>query len=291
MNKHNVKNCLDKCNIGYLIKGHVKVLLQALTNDYPEYNFRLQTTKCLNTAVMLVLFLVGKRGLALANACDTREVIKRNNDGVDNNNDVVQALKTQLFSKKEKKRTIYYILLSDGHFEKQGQSTNVYFPGHVFVLEKVWDSMNKKHFFNFYQSYINRYDLKQHVKHNKGLELSFEKATLLIDNLEHVLSSPLWDNESAKRWKDVTFVDTPEFLNSKSHNKFFLCFRKAKSDICLRNIERYVKAKLRTLKNITSENSHTIYGNKDLYENPAMAFTNGQMKDNLQIILNDINQK
>jgi hypothetical protein len=285
----NKARCNTRCNIGNIIKQHVVALVQMLTNDYPEYNFRLQTTKCLNTAVMLVLFFLGKKGLSLASACDTREVIRRNKIGIDKNATILNSLKLQLFSHREKKRTIYYILLSDGYFPtKQDSSTTVYFPGHVFVLEKIWHLKDKKHYFNFYQSYINQYDLKQHIANNKGLELSLEKTKQLIENLEYVLSSTTWDVESIKRWKDMTFVDTPELLNSKSHENFFLCFRKAKSDECLGRIKFYVGQKLKLLKSIPSDKCDDVYGNKELYEESSIALTNRKMKLDLERLLKKI---
>jgi hypothetical protein len=38
----------------------------------------------------------------------------------------------------------------------------LFFPGHVFILEKI-PSKDEPYFY-FYQSYINNYDLKDHIK-------------------------------------------------------------------------------------------------------------------------------
>ena len=70
------RSCTKYCDLGYVIKDHVKLLMQLLTNDLPQFNFKLQSTKCLNTAIMLLQFLIGEKSQGIADACDTRAVIK-----------------------------------------------------------------------------------------------------------------------------------------------------------------------------------------------------------------------
>jgi hypothetical protein len=48
------------------------------------------------------------------------------------------------------------------NFHMQILVKNPAFPGHVFILEKIPSKMS--HISIFYQSYINNYDLKDHIK-------------------------------------------------------------------------------------------------------------------------------
>lgn len=289
-----------RCDLGYIIKDHIKCVFQLLTNELPQYNFRLQTTKCLNTAVMLMFFFLGERGLKMAEECDTRSVIARHESNLENNADITKELKSQLFSKREKARTVYYILLSDGYFPKPlGTQTapstpeQVYFPGHVFVLEKIWDESKQEHYFYFYQSYINQYTLQGHVEHNKGLRISHKRATELLTDLEQVLTSPTWSANNVQKWYDMTFASSETLKDSHSRNRFFLCFRKAKTNVCLGKLKKYlvdVSRKLDTL--ITSNPSlqGSVYGNPDLYSQDSLPLTNGEMQQQVKLLLAKINK-
>lgn len=279
-----------RCDIGYLIKDHMTCIVQLLTNDLPEYNFRLQTTKCLNTAVLLMNFLLGKQGLKMADSCDTKKVIERHQSGKETNAVIIDALRKQLMSTREKSRTLYYVLLSDGYFPKA--DTSVYFPGHVFVLEKVWDAAHQTHFYYFYQSYINQYTLNGHIERNKGLQISKQRVQHLIKDVETVLMSRTWTEENVKRWFDLTFTDSVNFKDSQSNGKFFLCFRKARVTTCLGRLEKYLTQKLVALRKMEKmekmENLDDVYGNASLYDQNAIPLSNQSMLDEIQILLRKI---
>lgn len=286
------KNNIDcRCDLGYIIKDNIQMLMQLLTNDLPQFNFRLQTTKCLNTAVMLVQFLVGDKGLKMANNCDTRAVISRHTEGLDTNEGIIADLRQQLFSKREKKRTLYYILLSDGHFPTLKDTTNSpkYFPGHVFILEKIWNTTSKDLSYYFYQSYINKYTLREHIAMNKGLLISEARAKELMDHLEKVLKAETWSSDNVKRWYDMTFADSSSLLDSNSKQRFFLCFRKAKTSVCLEKLEKYLKKHERILNKISVTEREDIYGDKNLYDDPSQALSNGEVLKQLKKLLGRIN--
>jgi hypothetical protein len=235
-------------------------------------------------------FLLGDKGIQIANACDTREVIARHTRGQEDNNVILAQLTKQLFSKREKSRTLYYILLSDGYFEKDLLTQSKYFPGHVFILEKIYDSDINDHIFFFYQSYINQYTLSEHIKMNKGLKVSKSRAQQLINDLTHVMTSNTWDKDNVRRWYDMTFADSSDLLNSKSQQKFFLCFRKAKTTTCLQRLEKYLKSKQQILLSKVQEGkADDVYGDVTLYDNTIKPLTNKQMLVSTQALLSKIN--
>jgi hypothetical protein len=286
--------CNTYCNIGYVIQHHVKCVMQLLTNDIPQFNFRLQTTKCLNTAIMLMQFLLGEKGLHIADACDTRAVISRHTTGVETNKQILLELQKQLFSKREKARTLYYVLLSDGYFPDANATDATddqkYFPGHVFILEKVYDTLKRKHYFYFYQSYINKYSLSEHIEMNKGLKISGSRAQELINDLTGVLTAPSWSQENVRKWYDMTFADSTDLLDSQSKDKFFLCFRKAKTNTCLGKLRSYLNMKHKSLSKIDEKNMDDVYGNPNLYDNDIAPLSNKGMITEIESLLYKIHK-
>lgn len=281
------KKCRE-CNLGYVIKDHIKLLIQLLTNILPQYNFRLQTTKCLNTAIMLMVFLLGEKALYIADYCDTRATIDRHQNGEDDNTVIINNLKKQLFSKKEKSRILYYILLTDGYFPKNSKQENIYFPGHVFILEKIWDNEKKEHYFYFFQSYINQYTLEQHIQQNKGLKISFDKAVKLIDNLDNILHSENWSNKNVLEWNEITFTNSSQFLDTNSRNKFYLCFKKAKITSCYRVLLSNLKRVRKVLEVMAENKENEIYGDATMYEDGSQPLTNKQVKEEVNILIEKI---
>lgn len=268
-----------------IISQHVTALMQVMTNDFPEYNMRLITTKCLNTGIMIAFSLLGRKGLDMVDQCDSNRVTQRHNAGYDNNQVIIKELKQQLSSKRETKSKMYYVLLSDGYFQRDTQLTK-YFPGHVVIIEKHFDPIDKQHFFRFHQSYINKYNFKQYNSMvNK--KLTMENINNIIEGLEQVLTSSVWRKSSVKIWTKLTNVDTSELLNTVSKNRFFLCFRKAEMNRCVSALSKYLKAKLRDLKRLPPD---AIYGNTSQYSDPSIALTNSQIVQDFMMLLNKIEQ-
>lgn len=284
------KQSCPRCDLGYVIKDYIKPIIQILTNEIPQFNFRLQTTKCLNTAVMLMIFLAGKQGLDIASYCDTREVAKRHQSGQDDNKIIMQSLKKQILSKKEKSRTLYYILLTDGYFPKSAsQPSNVYFPGHVLILEKLWDEQKQEHYFYFYQSYINQYTLQQHIELNRGLRIDYNKTKQIINNLHHILHSKEWQEDNVTKWKEITFTNSSNFMNTLSKGNFFLCFKKVRTNVCYKYLLAYLKKVNTNLNNQPTEDENKIYGDVSLYDTDASPLTNKQMKESVASLMSKIN--
>lgn len=289
MNKYQF-DC-KKCDIGYILKNYIKPLIQTLTNDIKSYYMRLLTTKCLNTAVMLAVFMVGKkRALQLSNYCDTEATRKRHMDGKDQNYNIINTLRADVFTMKTNHRWLYYILLTDGHFphESKGKEESQFFPGHVFILEKIPDKHEP--FYYFYQSYINEYDLKDHIKrNNKSLKICKKRAENIIDDLEYILNAQIWDVKCVQHWRDLTFIDSSHLLNYVSKNNFFICYKKAKLTDCLKYIKIYTKEKLKEIEPMLPEKSKHVYGDATLYENIERALTYNQVYNQLKKLQDTLN--
>ena len=283
-----------RCDIGYMLKNYVKPLMQTLTVDVRDYYMRLLTTKCLNTAVMLSVFMLGKkRGIAIANYCDTEKTRARHMSNKDDNNTILSNLKHDILKKcpKLKQRLFYYILLTDGKFPYEDKDkASAFFPGHVFIIEKMpLDQTNGQHNYYIYQSYINQYDFKEHIKrNNNSLKIPYDRLATVIDGLVYIMNTKQWDEKCVEFWKILTFVDSSYLLGSYCHNNFFVCVKKARISDCLKHIQHYTAIKLKELKPKLQKESHEVYGDISLYEKTQKPLTVGKMYIKLQQLYTDV---
>jgi hypothetical protein len=281
-----------RCDIGYVLKNYVKPLMQTLTNDVRNFYMKLLTTKCLNTAVMLSIFMLGKRrGIEIANFCDTVKTRKRHLDHLDDTKQILSQFQKDIQSQQFKHREFYYVLLTDGSFPYADTKTSsAYFPGHVFILEKIPSDPPT---FYMYQSYINKYDLNEHVQKNRGsLKISQERVNYIIDTLDYILHTDVWDDECVRRWKKMTFVDTGTMRGSLCKNRFFLCIRKARVTDCLKHIQMYTKAKLQEIEKVPfHQRAGQVYGDINLYDKTQKPLTMSEMYVQLKHLYDDVKQK
>ena len=278
----------NKCDIGYILKNYIKPLIQTLTNDIKNYYMRLLTTKCLNTAVMLAIFMVGKnQALRIANYCDTEATRQRHQEGKDNNKIIINKLRRDILRKNVKNRWLYYVLLTDGKFQHV-DSEPIFFPGHVFILEKIPGETEPSYY--FYQSYINEYDLQNHIKrNNKTLKISHARATEIINDLDYIFNARIWDKKCVKHWKDFTFIDSSQLLNYNSQNNFHICYKKTKLKDCLKYIKQYTYKKLKEIKPVLHQKSNKIYGDSSLYDESQSPLTYKEVYDQLLKLRDTIN--
>lgn len=233
-------------NIGYIVKDYVKPIIQALTVELKHYHMRLLTTKCLNTSVTFWHLLFGKRGHEDTMYCDVMNVVERHEQKkTDNNVKVIAALKENILAKNDAVNHAYYIMLTDGYFVDDDKDRKEFFPGHVFVIEKVPTKHNP--YFYIYQSYINEYDFKGSLEFRVRPQILSSTMEMYIDCLEGFAQNPIWDEVMVAFWKDLTNVDTSKMLGCRPENAFHMCFRKKPITECLQNMERFVDHILETI--------------------------------------------
>lgn len=281
------KQKCKRCDVVYIMINYVVPLMQCLTNDLREYNMQLITSKCLNSAVAIMFFFLGKKGLKHAQYCDSNALVTRAKDGIQDNVSVFAKMRSSLLHKNIKSRYVNYILFNDGYFPLgDGQ---IYFPGHVFIVEKVPSSNGREPSYNLYQSYINKYDLKGYYEQNKNtFKYTYQQMKNLLEKLNYILNAPHWDAQCVRYWKDFTFVDTINIQGAVHQGKLFVCFSHDKLVKCVENIEKYTKDKLKDIKNYPHK--HEIYGKAEYYksDNGIKPLSYAEMQNNLHSILHDI---
>lgn len=262
-------------NIGFIVKDFVKPIMQALTVELKHYRMRMLTTKCLNTSVTFWHLFFGKRGHEDTVYCDVMNVIERHErQKIDNNIGIIAALKDDILDSQDKTKYAFYVMLTDGYFVNEATGKKEFFPGHVFVVEKV--PTNNHPYFYIYQSYINEYDFKGSLEFRERPQISCSSMALFMDCLEYFAENSVWDDVMVAFWKDLTNVDTSNMVGCRPQNAFHMCFRKKPITECLENMERFVNHILET---IPDDKNTEIYGASNAeYNTREGPLTNGEMR-------------
>lgn len=267
------------CKIGDILAEYIIPIMQILTNELPEYNMKMKTTKCLNVAIMITIFMLGRvKGKEIIDYCDSKKTKEQKyyvNNIIELNNTFNDILKI------EDGRYLYYILLADGVYKDKDNNT-LYFPGHVFLIEKYDNN------YKLYQSYIKQYDLQEYKNKVQDFSISKEKIKNIINHLLYIITkTKTWDDNCVKYWNEFTFVDTENnFKGAIIENNMHICILKSRIDGCLKNLKKFIKDNIKQIKDID-----TIYGNVDYYDlenNPKKVLTSKELKENLNTILRKI---
>lgn len=244
---------MKECKLGNILSEYIIPIMQLLTNDLPQYNFKMKTTKCLNTSIMITIFLLGlKHGSRIIDNCDSSKTndekyyITRRSKL---NKDLDDIFNT------ENGRYIYYILIANNELNDKKDNTQV-FPGHVFIIEK---NDNK---YYLYQSYIRQYNLQGYKELVSEFYITKKNLLSIINKIKYILiHAKTWNNKCIQYWKDFTFVDTQYMKNVIIKDTLNICIIKHEIQACLENLNKYVDKKLREIKD-----TDTIYGDISKYE-------------------------
>lgn len=260
-----------------LVKQYIKPLMQLLSAMLSEYNMRLVQTKCLNTAVMFMYLFFGHKALSMTQYCDVRNVVYRHTSLYDDNIAIVERMKKDIL-KQASQRYVYYVMLTDGEFRKP-DGTKVFFPGHVFIIEKVPCSQGQ--YYHIYQSYINKYTFAEYVDKHKTIKVSQQKVQYYLESVMRMVKSKTWDNEFRKFWNQMTKVDTPEMVGSHARDAFYVCYKRKPYSHCLKHLRALVEKGLASIPKQTAL-ENTVYGDHVSYDDLALPLTNKQMQKQLQ---------
>jgi hypothetical protein len=253
----------NECGIVPLLQKYIKPLTQCLTNDFPQFDMRMQVTKCVNTGIMLGFFMVGKTNMTeIVEHCNTLYTRQRYKTGILSTPSIFTTLEEDITSSTSIPM-FYYILITDAVIH------NVYFPGHVFIIKHTPE--NK---FHVYQSYIGEYDLN----HSVEKILDIKGVNMLIKDLQIICTSIFWDSRCVDAWKRITSIDTYSFMGLPTQGNLLLCFKKAPIENCIEGIKSYALAKQKEIYPLLQEGrGHEIYGNVDLYDEKQTPLTNLQI--------------
>lgn len=262
------------CDLGYLIRDHVPAIVQVLTNELREYNMQLRTTKCLNTAVMIMYLMLGARALQTTRTCDVQSVLQRPPEPVHIVDDLARAVS-------DGARSVFYVMITDGWLSRSAED-RAYFPGHVFVVETVPRVDIKRTTFNLYQSYIGQYDLSGHIASNGSLAVGKRRLSCLIRGVQAMARSRTWNKETSKFWKALTNVDESRFEGYPLGDEVRVCYRRVDSDSCITNLTKLVDRTLIQLRRLPEHELDTVFGDPKLYPDPQSALSRRDVQASFQ---------
>ena len=239
------------CDLGYLIQDHLPALMQLMTYDQRSV-MTTETTKCLNTAVMITHLMLGpERAAPVTAACDVHVVRRSALAGKHPGNPAVAASLKERVLMTGGKRAIFYVMITDAAampLEPAAMPLKLqpaavptqHFPGHVFVVERL-----PRGTFNVYQSYIRSYSMAGHLdRWRKSLSVSRARMTKLLEGLSVLGGSRVWDAPCTAFWQDLTGVDESRFEGYALTGHVHLCFQEVESDSCIGNLRKFVDSKL-----------------------------------------------
>lgn len=238
------------CEYIRVISKYIKSILAVLSIDF-QNTINTSETKCLNTAIMIVVVLIGSEQFSELDKCSVANTIDRmNTTEITNNQTVIDELYSSI---KDSTSGMFYILLTDGMLKKNNNtnSEQVYFPGHVFIIDK------NEACYTLYQSYINEYSLKDNREKEKCVCMSYAKIQKYIGNIEKLLTtSELWNKNTTKFWKSMTNVESEQFIGCNFDN-IYICFKKFEHDRTIDKTLSFIDTKLKSERNAEIQNDFT----------------------------------
>lgn len=245
------------CNYLYIISKYIVSILQIMNVVFADkYTNNLITTKCLNTAVMIIVLTLGDKKIPNIQYCDVSNTIQRHGLKQDNNLQIFNKMSKSIVRKTKPSSStmMYYIMLTDGNLDSSiSNAPKKYFPGHVFILEKSIDYNNNLNY-RIYQSYIAKYSLHDHLNKTKCKVFEIHEIKPILKFFKKFLSPDyIWNNETVQYWKILTNVDSSEFVGYRTNN-IFLCYKLFKSNSILKNLKHFVHVHLNLIKKYETEN-------------------------------------
>lgn len=242
LRKYTMIHTSNSCELVQLISKYYDVLIHTLSIELSNYYVidTTNTTKCLNTSIIIIYLLFRMQGVRRMKYCDTTNTRERIERGIENFDKSIRKFEKQLFSKRKMvpKSLFFYVMLTDSHeftypiplsTSKQGP----YFPGHTFLIEK---HPNNK--FTIYQSYINEFDLHTFMTTNGCLIFTEDQIKDMVATLAYICDHDRgheWDINVNEQWKRLTGVDGTKFMGVKMKGVHF-CYKRFTTNQAIKNI-------------------------------------------------------
>jgi hypothetical protein len=267
------------CGISEIVAGHLSAVMQLLSNDeeLASYNFEMRSTKCLNTAVMMMYLMLGRRAIDIAGRCDSSEVRERRKlfSSKDNGSNVLPFISSDtlianrliefLFRKERMVGSeLNYILMTHsdmkfpaGSSVPQGAKEVQTFPGHVLVIERIVDHEGELSF-NVYQSYLYHYDFAQHMqgkwdsaqqqqaaaraaqnaaKQNLTARVKADELRIHLEVIAKGFGQKTWTKEDTLNWEEFTHSKNAIKFEGRDRSGIHICHQIVPVEACSKQLE------------------------------------------------------
>ncbi len=270
---------MSHCAAISMISKYYDTIIQLMTKEISNhYNLQYNSTKCLNTCVILIYILFGAKQMMLSKSCNTHEVRARKSKTLMFQSDTISNLEKSLVRRNRNGSVFYYVMLTDAHLPLN--DTNIYFPGHTFIIEKT---VSRQYF--IYQSYINNYNLHSYMQKQSCKPIDLSKMKQIIANLKTLCNgSYVWNDDMIKFWKDFTNVDTRQFRGARLQGIHF-CFKRYSSNTLHTNLERFTSYFIKRLDVLIKKQAYDYY--KDV-SNSIKSLSIFTLKNNVSKLRNGL---
>lgn len=231
------------CDLGYVIRDKITLLMQIFDKELADYRMQMMTTKCLNTAVLIMYMFLAEGALVHTAYCDVPAVKLRYSKA---NMSVPECnrFKTKLLDVSDKDRQLFYVMITDG--KAKNHTSSLDFPGHVCVIEKTPATKpNGLPRFFMYQSYIRSYRFHEHVAMNDGdIELSYPAIVEYANCVQTMFVGGVWTRETTLFWQKYVHVDESDYEGYTFAGHIHFCYRAVPINTCAQRLIKKLENKL-----------------------------------------------
>lgn len=252
------------CDLGTLIHDHFNMLIDIFGKDLKDLGVESVYTKCLYTSVTILYILCGNKAIEGSLKCYVNNV-KERMEGL-SDSDVESHIKrdardaSMRILANNRRRMVYFMMITNAELPhaKNKERKDAFFPGHVFVIDKLFYANEKFPRYKLYQSYINKYTLqdfserkkkrKRNTNNNdnddKAMDYTYEEMTVFLEKLSHLLNSKTWTSDNVKFWKEFTHVSA-EYMKGYSLQPYiYFCYNELPAIRCRLGLLNLLKDKL-----------------------------------------------
>lgn len=245
------------CDLGTLIHDHFNMLMDIFGKDLKDLGVESVYTKCLYTSVTILYILCGNKAIEGSLKCYVSNVKKRmqnlSNSDIQSNiqRDASDASKRILLN--NKRRMVYFLMITNAELPHASnkEKEEAFFPGHVFVIDKLFYANETVPKYKLYQSYINKYTLQDFSEKRrrmnddkKAMDYTYEEMTAFLKKLSNLLNSKTWTNDNVKFWKEFTHVSAEYMKGHLIQPHIFFCFNELPAIRCRSGLLQLLKDKL-----------------------------------------------
>jgi hypothetical protein len=241
------------CDTGYVIRDHLPAILQAIAVDLTKINIELplQLTRCYCTALMMTHLLVARVQDTLNN-CNHVKSKRLSEQDRDSSRKVVSSFYDAMFTSSDD-HCMFYVLMTQ-HSKKKNNAANdnnkdheeYYFPGHVFVIERV-----DRDRFNMYQSFIGEYDLNGYIEKASAISVGRTRMMKWVRGMVDMMGvGKKWDASVQEFWSDMTLTD--DYVNMENMHidgNIHFCYTSYPIKDCRVALANFVTRHLHALRN------------------------------------------
>jgi hypothetical protein len=200
------------CSLMHAVFRHMEVINVMVKHWHDNWLNCNAKTKCLNTGVIICILVLGTK---FFETCENDHVNAMSSKYRRRSAARVKTLVKQLTADRAYSQ-FFYVIFTDGEFvcNTNSKSNVVFFPGHIFVIEKLPHMQG----FLVFQSFINEYEPGDI---DKGCRYFDHADMLQVCDVMHSLYSgtqPTWDARLRKNFAAFTGVETSRKWLSCKHS-------------------------------------------------------------------------